>query len=70
MCDSPVYTFLNGLNPPAMAKDEAERARAVAVPPPDAGAQPTVRALMDKAEDAMEKTDFVTAKTSSLSCAA
>jgi hypothetical protein len=61
-CDSPVYTFLRGLNPPAMAKDEAERAHAAA-PPPDAGAQPTVRALMDKAENAMEKTDFVTAKS-------
>jgi hypothetical protein len=62
-CDSPVYTFLRGLNPPMIARDGVvETAHAPNLPRPGSGSQ-TVRALMDKAEEAMEKTDFVTAKS-------
>jgi hypothetical protein len=63
--DSPVYTFLNGLQPPALAKEEIKRAaQAVAEQAPAAPAadQPTVRALMDQVDAATKRSDFNTAK--------
>lgn len=61
-CDSPVYTFLKDLQPPALAKAEAERA-ALATNLGDAAAPPTVRALMDQVEAAFARSDFITAKS-------
>ncbi len=61
-CDSPVYTFLKDLQPPAVAKAEAERAGVAAASGTQAAAQPTIRALMDQAEAAFERSDFSTAK--------
>jgi tetratricopeptide (TPR) repeat protein len=60
-CDSPVYTFLKDLRPPAVAKAEAERA-VIAVNQGGAP-QPTVRALMDQVDAAFDRSDFITAKT-------
>jgi Tetratricopeptide Repeats-Sensor len=62
-CDSPVYTFLKDLRPPAVAKAEAERAALVAQPSSPAAEQPTVRALMDQVEAAFKRSDFATAKS-------
>jgi tetratricopeptide (TPR) repeat protein len=62
-CDSPVYTFLKDLQPPAIAKAEAERAALAASPGGEPAAQPTVRALMDQVEAAFERSDFPTAKS-------
>jgi tetratricopeptide (TPR) repeat protein len=62
-CDSPVYTFLRDLHPPALAKEEAERAALAAEPSPPAASQPTVRVLMDQVDAAFAASDFVTAKT-------
>src|ERR1700730_10272343 len=62
-CDSPVYTFMKDLQPPAIAKAEAERAALAANPSADAAARPTVRALMDQVEAAFERSDFITAKS-------
>lgn len=62
-CDSPVYTFLRGLHPPALAKEEASRALASAGSEADPASQPTIRTLMDRAEAALEESDFVTAKS-------
>jgi hypothetical protein len=62
-CDSPVYTFLKDLRPPAIAKAEAQRAALAATPDTQADAQPTVRALMDQVEAAFDRSDFLTAKT-------
>jgi len=64
--DSPVYTFLSGLQPPAVAKEEIKRAaQAIADQAPAAQAdnQPTVRALMDQVDAAMKRSDFATAKS-------
>jgi hypothetical protein len=61
-CDSPVYTFLRDLRPPALARAEAERAFA-AGSQTDSASQPTIRALMDQADAAFDKSDFVTAKS-------
>jgi hypothetical protein len=63
--DSPVYTFLKDLQPPALAKAEIERATAIAVAGAGTGpaAQPTVRALLDQADAAMGRSDFITAKS-------
>lgn len=64
--DSPVYTFLNGLQPPALAREEIKRAaQAVAeqAPAAQAGDQPTVRALMDQVDAAIKRSDFATAKS-------
>jgi hypothetical protein len=65
-CDSPVYTFLQGLQPPALAAKEMKRAaQAVAAQAPVATAadQPTVRALMDQVDAATKRSDFATAKS-------
>ncbi len=62
-CDSPVYTFLKDLQPPAIAKAEAERAALTANPGAEAAAPPTVRALMDQVEAAFARSDFITAKS-------
>jgi hypothetical protein len=62
-CDSPVYTFLQGLQPPAIAKAEAVRAAAAASPSAEASSAPTVRVLMDQVDAAFKRDDFVTAKS-------
>jgi hypothetical protein len=64
--DSPVYTFLNRLQPPALAREEVKRAaQAIAAQAPLAPAadQPTIRALMDQVDAAMKRSDFATAKS-------
>ncbi|MEO8592941.1 MAG: tetratricopeptide repeat-containing protein [Candidatus Solibacter sp.] len=61
-CDSPVYTFLRDLRPPALAKAEVERALAASAPA-DSAPQPTIRTLMDQADAAIDKSDFITAKS-------
>jgi MAP3K TRAFs-binding domain len=60
--DSPVYTFLQNLRPPALAKDEVERAIA-SKSESDPASQPTIRALMDQVDAAFDKSDFLTAKS-------
>jgi hypothetical protein len=62
-CDSPVYTFLHGLHPPALAKEEVQRAVASVGPIGEALSQPTIRTLMDQADAAFGKSDFITAKS-------
>lgn len=62
-CDSPVYTFLKNLQPPAIAKAEGQRAAIAASPEAQAAGQPTVRALMDQVEAAFARSDFATAKS-------
>jgi len=62
-CDSPVYTFLKDLQPPAVGQAEAQRAALAAQPAAPAPDQPTVRALMDQVEAAFERSDFITAKS-------
>ena len=62
-CDSPVYTFLHDLRPPAIAREEAVRAIVSAGPQTESPSQPTVRTLMDRAEAALRASDFVTAKS-------
>ncbi len=62
-CDSPVYTFLRSLRPPAIAKEEVERALASSGPQAGSASQPTVRVLMDQAEAAIKNSDFITAKS-------
>jgi hypothetical protein len=67
--DSPVYTFLQGLQPPAVAKNEIQRAaqaiaeQAPAAPAASVADQPTVRALMDQVDAAMKRSEFLTAKS-------
>jgi len=61
--DSPVYTFLRDLHPPVVAKEEAERALLSSPGAPGAAAsQPTIRMLMDQAEAAFTRDDFLGAK--------
>jgi hypothetical protein len=55
--DSPVYQFLTDLEPPAFVG-----AGAVPAPVPESAADATVGALMQMVEDAMDASDFVTAK--------
>lgn len=62
-CDSPVYTFLGNLKPPALAKEEAVRALAAAAPQSAQADQPTIRVLLDQAEAAVTRSDFITAKS-------
>jgi hypothetical protein len=62
-CDSPVYTFLQDLRPPAFAKEEAVRAMASNGPQNESPSLPTIRTLMDRAEAALRASDFVTAKS-------
>jgi len=62
-CDSPVYTFLKDLHPPALAKAEVERAALAVNPRAETLAQPTVRVLMDQVETAFARGDFITAKS-------
>ncbi len=61
-CDSPVYTFLRDLRPPALAKEEVERATAAGVQAEPAS-EPTIRTLMDQVDAAFDKSDFITAKS-------
>lgn len=61
-CDSPVYTFLQDLRPPALARMEVERALASGSQG-DSASQPTVRTLMDQVDAAFERSDFITAKS-------
>ena len=64
--DSPVYTFLNRLQPPVLAKEELKRAaQAIAQQAPTASTadQPTIRALMDQVDACFKRSDFVTAKS-------
>ena len=61
-CDSPVYTFLRDLRPPVIAKEEVERALASSGQA-DSASQPTIRVLMDQADAAFDKSDFVTARS-------
>ncbi len=66
MCDSPVYTFLKDLNPPAIARQEVLRAEAASTnfgTAAENATQPTVRALMDQVEAAFDRSDFITAKS-------
>lgn len=66
-CDSPIYTVLDGLVPPRLAKQVADAieatatARAVEADPADSERQ-THRALMEQVDDAQMQGDFVTAK--------
>jgi len=62
-CDSPVYTFLKDLQPPAVARAEAQRAALAASAGGQAAEQPTVRVLMDQVDAAFERSDFLTAKS-------
>ena len=55
--DSPVYQFLTHLEPPAIVRVDADPA-----PAPEAGTDDTVGALMQMVEEAMDASDFVTAK--------
>ncbi len=61
-CDSPVYTFLRDLQPPALARAEAERAFATGSQA-DSATRPTIRTLMDQADAAFDRSDFVAAKS-------
>jgi hypothetical protein len=61
-CDSPVYTFLRDLRPPALAKEEVERAIAAGAQA-ESASEPTIRTLMDQVDAAFDKSDFITAKS-------
>ena len=67
--DSPVYTFLNGLTPPAIAPAiQAAAAKAAeSVGPSTTGSPPGMEAvhsiLMQQVDDAQKKGDFLTAKS-------
>src|SRR5437588_6309988 len=61
-CDSPVYTFLQDLRPPAVGKEEIERAIASSSQS-ESASQPTIRMLMDQVDAAFDKSDFITAKS-------
>lgn len=68
--DSPVYTFLNNLTPPALAKAMQGVAEAAAKSAPDASGEPaggaaaaaTHSVLMQQVDKAQKDGDFVTAK--------
>jgi len=75
-CDSPVYTFLKDLKPPAVAGAGVQSAAPAAAPQAPAGAPPapaapaaasaappTVSALMDQIDAAFKRSDFVGAKS-------
>jgi tetratricopeptide (TPR) repeat protein len=63
--DSPVYTYLNGLNPPNFlaTKAGAEAAAAVASPAAPPSPDPTLSVLMEQAQAAQKKGEFVVAKS-------
>ncbi|HEU5283231.1 MAG TPA: tetratricopeptide repeat-containing protein [Burkholderiales bacterium] len=65
--DSPVYRFVNGLNPPAPHAAAAAAAPAFAPPPaaaaPAGAAAATHSAWMQQVEDAVARQDFITAKS-------
>jgi hypothetical protein len=65
--DSPVYRFVNGLNPPALRAAAAAAVPAFAAPPaaaaPAGAAAATHSAWMQQVEDAVARQDFVTAKS-------
>jgi hypothetical protein len=62
-CDSPVYTFLYGLNPPVFEVEKGLEAASLAFDGEPQEDQPTVRMLMKNADAAMDKNDFITAKS-------
>jgi hypothetical protein len=62
-CDSPVYTFLRDLRPPLFAREEIERALASASTLVEPASQPTIHMLLDQADAAFSKSDYVTAKS-------
>jgi hypothetical protein len=59
--DSPVYEFLNGLNPPALAAVAV--AVAAGAPPAPAAADPTIGVLIDQVESAKKAGNWVLAKS-------
>jgi hypothetical protein len=63
--DSPVYQFLNGLKPPVIMHERSASHGADAylqeAPPP--GPTPTVAVLMEQVEGALEREDWIGAKT-------
>lgn len=70
--DSPVYTFLNGLNPPALAAVVQAAVQAAVETGPKPGSEPesapkaddpTHSVLMQQVDDAQKRGDFVTAKS-------
>ncbi|MDQ3803932.1 MAG: DUF4071 domain-containing protein [Acidobacteriota bacterium] len=63
--DSPVYEFLNGLTPPEVKQlAEAVAAQAAQAPQSDAQANdPTLRVLMQQADEAQRQGNFVLAKS-------
>ena len=63
--DSPVYEFLNGLTPPEVKQlAEAVAAQAAQAPQSDAPANdPTLRVLMQQADEAQRRSNFVVAKS-------
>ena len=69
-CDSPVYTFLRDLKPPAVAGAGVQSAAPSAATPAPAAApaaaaanQPTVSVLMDQIDAAFKRSDFAGAKS-------
>src|SRR5262245_17766878 len=61
--DSPVYTFVKDLKPPTVAAAEMAAAREAAPPSSRAPANnPTISVLMQQAEEALEKNNFIVAK--------
>jgi hypothetical protein len=69
--DSPVYTFIRDLQPPLLAKAEALAAVHAALPiesqpeiesAPVSADNPTISILMEQAEEALEKNNFIVAR--------
>jgi hypothetical protein len=69
--DSPVYTFIKDLKPPMLTVAEAIASAAATLPlqslaapdlAPGSTNNPTLSILMEQAEQALEKNDFITAK--------
>jgi hypothetical protein len=63
--DSPVYTYLNGLNPPSFleAKARGEAAVAIASPAPPPSSDPTLSVLLEQAQAAQKRGEFAAAKS-------
>lgn len=66
--DSPVYTFIRNLRPPRIEEEKAENpalaaAMAAPMPPAPGPENPTMSVLMNNAEAAIAKGDFLTAKS-------
>lgn len=70
--DSPVYTFMKDLKPPSLSRAEADASIAGALPteplaapeatPPEPGKISTLSILMQQAEEALERNNFIVAK--------